>query len=167
MCVVNIWSLLKARHSIKLNSDIFFGDMLILFQVLSGWCEEKACHSTETPLRKAICMSSLMSSSHKTTGSALRSLWYDIYHSSLNSVVVWHITVKNVRSNLDYHCLFSWQSCIFNDIWTQSNECRTINSKVTQQHLLLNWKYKLIINYFVLNISNNVINKCSLIQYCL
>lgn len=51
----------------------------VFFQARSGWCGERACHSTETPLRREICTSSLMSSSPTTTGSALRSLWY-VYH---------------------------------------------------------------------------------------
>lgn len=45
-------------------------------QARSGWCEERGCHSTETPSTREIFTSSSTSSSLRTTGSAPRNLWY-------------------------------------------------------------------------------------------
>lgn len=53
------------------------GSFLTLFQALCVWCEQRACHSTGTRLRREIYTSSLKSNSLRTTGSVLRNLRYD------------------------------------------------------------------------------------------
>lgn len=61
-------------------------------QARSGWCEERGCHSTETPSTREIFTSSSTSSSLRTTGSAPRNLWYvgHVVYVALQPVVPPH-----------------------------------------------------------------------------
>ena len=88
--MIKLVSIESMKYTIKVNCALKLAFYTLhFFQAQSGWCEERACHSTETLLRRETCILSLMFSSLTTTGSAPRNLRYDILH--LSSLTVFQV----------------------------------------------------------------------------